>query len=133
MTADSTQRTILIVDDDVDFLIPLEAQLRAKGFDVISANGKDEALQAIEGKTVDLAVLDLMMEHMDDGFALCYELKQINADLPVVLATGVAAETGIEFEAVTEGERGWIKADVVLSKPLRMEQLMREVDRLLKE
>jgi two-component system OmpR family response regulator len=133
MTADSTQRTILIVDDDVDFLIPLEAQLRAKGFDVISANGKDEALQAIEGKTVDLAVLDLMMEHMDDGFALCYELKRINAELPVILATGVASETGIEFDAITEGERGWIKADVVLSKPLRMEQLMREVDRLLKD
>jgi CheY-like chemotaxis protein len=133
MTADSTPKTILIVDDDVDFLIPLEAQLRAKGFDVISANGKDEALQAIEGKPVDLAVLDLMMEHMDDGFALCYELKALNAELPVILATGVAAETGIEFEAVTEGERGWIKADVVLSKPLRMEQLMREVDRLLKD
>ena len=51
--------------------------------------------------------------------------------LPVILATGMVSETGIEFDAATAEERSWIKADTVLNKPLRYEQLKKEIDRLL--
>ena len=45
--------------------------------------------------------------------------------------TGVASETGIDFDASTKEERSWIKADVVLDKPIRFEQLEREIHRLV--
>jgi hypothetical protein len=51
----------------------------------------------------------------------------------VILVTGVAAETGIPFSAATREERIWIKADALLPKPIRFEQLQPEVERLLAE
>ena len=130
---DTTQKTMLIVDDDVDFLFQMETQLRGHGYDVISANGKDEALELVKTTTPDMAILDLMMEHMDDGFTLCYELKKAFPGMPVILVTGVAAETGMSFDTASQGNRDWIKADVLLPKPVRFEQLSREIKRLLKE
>ena len=73
-----------------------------------------------------------MMERMDDGFVLCYDIKKKNADIPVIMVTGVSRETGMEFDAATDEERSWLKADVILAKPIRFEQLTREIDRLLK-
>lgn len=130
---DTTQKTMLIVDDDVDFLFQMETQLRGNGYEVVSANTKDEALKLIETTTPDMAILDLMMEHMDDGFTLCYELKKRIPSMPVILVTGVAAETGMSFDTASQGNRDWIKADVLLPKPVRFEQLSREIKRLLKE
>ena len=43
--------------------------------------------------------------------------------MPVILVTAVASETGLDFDAATAEERGWIKADAVLDKPVRFEQL----------
>ena len=57
---------------------------------------------------------------------------QKNAAMPVILVTGVAGETGIEFDAATEEEKSWIKADVLLSKPIRAEQVLGELTRLIK-
>ena len=47
------------------------------------------------------------------------------------MVTGVAHETGIKFEPGKQQEGGWIKADAVLAKPIRFEQLQRELERLL--
>ena len=49
------------------------------------------------------------------------------------MVTGVASETGIAFAATTAEERRWIKADARVDKPIRFEQLLREIRRLLKE
>ena len=78
-----------------------------------------------------MAIVDLMMENFDDGFRLCYKIKKADKNIPVILVTGVAGETGMDFDASTNEERSWIKADVVLDKPIRFEQLKREMDRLL--
>ena len=74
-----------------------------------------------------------MMEHMDDGFVLCHKLKQHNRSLPVILVTAVASETGMPFEMATREERTWIKADALLAKPIRFEQLKPQVERLMAE
>ncbi|MBN2582351.1 MAG: response regulator [Planctomycetes bacterium] len=125
-------RTILVVDDDMDFRMQLRLQLEAAGFVVVEAEGLSQARQAMAAGRPDLIVVDLMMEHMDDGFTLCHEVKAKDVSLPVVMVTGVAAETGLKFDASTDGERAWVKADALLDKPVRFEQLKREIDRLLK-
>jgi CheY-like chemotaxis protein len=128
----STERkTVLVVDDDVDFLFQEKTQLEAAGFDVMTADSLAAAKQTLAAKHPDLAVLDLMMEEMDAGFTLCYAIKKKNPKTPVILVTGVTSETGLEFDASTDEERSWIKADVLLAKPIRFEQLKREIDRLL--
>lgn len=125
-------KTILIVDDDTDYLSQVEARLRGAGFDVLTADSQSQAEEVLAAHKPDLAVVDLMLEHTDSGIFLSHHIKKIDPRIPVILVTGVTAETGIELDAATEEERSWVKADVLLDKPIRFEQLMREVERLLK-
>ncbi|MDX9722365.1 MAG: response regulator [Myxococcota bacterium] len=124
-------KTILLVDDDVDFVEQQELQLSAMGFDVVKAYSVAEAETLLESVKPDLALLDLMMEFNDGGFVLAYRIRKRYPGTPVIIATNVANETGLEFNAQTNEERSWIKADVMLAKPIRFEQLKREIDRLL--
>jgi CheY-like chemotaxis protein len=125
------QQTILIVDDDPDFLLQTRVQLEAAGYDVLAAESQEAAEELLAATRPDAAVLDLMMENQDAGFALAYRIKKIDEAIPVLLVSGVTSETGLEFDAATEEERSWVKADAFLSKPVRFEQLTRELDRLL--
>ncbi len=127
------QRTVLVVDDDSDFLYQQRLQLEASGFKVIEAATAEQAKALMNKGRPDIAIVDLMIEYVDAGFSLCYFLKKKWPDLPVIMVTGVASETGIDFDASTEEERAWVKADVLLSKPIRFEQLKREIDRLLQD
>jgi CheY-like chemotaxis protein len=73
-----------------------------------------------------------MMENDDSGFILCYKLKRKYPDVPIIIATGVTAETGMLFDITGDDERKWIKADLFLDKGIRDDQLQREINRLLK-
>ena len=127
------EKTILIVDDDPDFLLPMQVRLSKAGYKVVTAESRKAAEETLEELRPDLAVVDLMMEHMDAGFTLCYHIKKKDPSIGVILVTGVAAETGLEFDAATSEERAWVKADAMLAKPVRFEQLEREIERLLKD
>ncbi|MCK9244876.1 MAG: response regulator [Candidatus Marinimicrobia bacterium] len=129
----NTAKKILLVDDDIDFLVQIQTRLKAQQYDVITAEGQQDAEKILAETKPDLAILDLMMEQVDGGFALAYHLKQKYPDVPIILCTAVASETGIEFDASTDEERSWIKADVFLPKPVRFEQLAREIERLLQD
>lgn len=130
-TAMNEMKTVLVVDDDMDFLLQQKVYLTNAGYRVISAYGRKEAEQLAAKEKIDCAVIDLMMEEVDGGFVLAHHLKNSNPDMPVIMVTAVTSETGLHFGAVGEGERKWIKADVVLAKPIRYEQLLQEIQRLL--
>lgn len=126
-------KTILVVDDDYDFRLQQRLHLEDAGYRVIDAEGRKKALETIANTKFDLALVDLMMEEVDAGFSLCQQIKKKYPRTPIIMITGVAEETGLEFSASTEEERSWIKADALLEKPIRFEQLHREIKRLLKE
>ncbi len=126
-------RTVLVVDDDIDFLQQQKLQLAGAGFNVVAAESQAQAQKLLEELKPDIAVLDLMMEHFDGGFALCYQIKKRYPNVPVIIVTGVTSETSLSFDAATAEERSWVKADALLPKPIRFEQLKREIDRLLEE
>jgi CheY-like chemotaxis protein len=131
MTATSA-KTILVVDDDFDFITQQKMQLEKAGFAVITADSQKHAEDILAQTRPDLAIVDLMMEYKDSGFALCYHIKKKDSSIPVILVTSVTSETGLEFDAATEEERSWVKADAMLTKPLRFEQLLSEIQQLLK-
>lgn len=126
---DATGQTVLIVDDDPDFLLQQKVQFEAAGYTPLTASTKDEALKLLEQHRPDVAVVDLMMEEEDTGFVVCYQIKKKNPDVLVIMVTGVASETGIEFDAATDEERAWVKADALLPKPVRFEQVLAEIER----
>jgi CheY-like chemotaxis protein len=127
-----TTKTILVVDDNPDFILQLQLILEADGFRVVAARSQPEAEAAMEAERPDLAILDLMMEHMDSGFVLCHHIRKGYPGTPVIMVTAVTAETGLEFDAATDSERSCYKADAILDKPVRPDQLRREIKRLLK-
>jgi len=122
--------TVLLVDDDPDFLEQHRLLLERAGYHVRAATSEAEAVALLDEGAIDAAVLDLMLEHDDGGFVLAHRIKRRWADVPVVLVTNVTAETGMRFGGGKDGR--WLKADAVLSKPIRIEQLTRELNRLLK-
>jgi len=126
-------KTILLVDDDLDYREQMQMQLEAAGYTVNAADSLSAARTLLEKQRPDLALVDLMLEEMDGGFTLCYQIKKMDKNIPVLLVTAVTSETGLNFDAATEEERSWVKADGVLAKPVRFEQLQREIKRLLKE
>lgn len=128
----NTNKTILIVDDDIDYLFQLRLQVEKFGFNVVVAESQKEAENLLASIKPDLAILDLMMENDDSGFILCYKMKRKYPDVPIIIATAVAAETGMTFGISTEQERKWIRADLYLEKGIRPDQLHKEILKLLK-
>ena len=126
-------QNVLVVDDDPDFREQQELMLAEADVTIRSASSISEATSLLNEFKPDVALLDLMMEHEDDGFTLAYRVKQRYPETIVIIITSVASETGLEFGAATSEERKWVKADALLAKPVRLEQLHREIARLRKE
>jgi DNA-binding response OmpR family regulator len=78
--------TILIVDDNRDFVEFVKFLLLHHGFTVRCALNGPEGLEIVRKQSVDLVILDVMMPKMD-GLAVCRELKQLAPNLPVILLT----------------------------------------------
>jgi len=124
--------TIFVVDDDYDYLYQLKAGLMDMGFDVITAEGQQEAEKIMTKVNPHLAILDLMMESHDSGFILCHKIKDLYPDLPIIIVSAVTAETGFDFDVTSQEEQSWIKAELFLDKGIRLDQLQREIHKLLK-
>lgn len=127
----SKQPTILIVDDDPDIIEQLTMLIKSEGYTVAAAGSQEEAEQLLMTVKPDLAIVDLMMEQMDSGFILAHEIKKLYPETPVIILTSVKSATGISFAAASEEQKSWIKADRLLDKPIRPEQLRNELSRLL--
>lgn len=127
----ASEKTVLIVDDDVDFLTQTQVQLQAAGYHVVAAESLKQADEALAAGRPDAAIIDLMMEETDAGFVLAHRIKRLDPAIPVIMVTAVTSQTGLQFDTVADDARFWIKADVILDKPVRFEQLTRELERLM--
>ncbi|MCP1134064.1 response regulator transcription factor [Paenibacillus polysaccharolyticus] len=116
--------TILVADDDANIRELVCLFLRNDGFDTIEAVDGHQALTLYKERHIDLVVLDIMMPVMD-GWALCRELRQLNADLPLLMLTA----RGETWEKVKGFELG---TDDYLTKPFDPLELTVRVKALLK-
>jgi DNA-binding response OmpR family regulator len=126
------KKKILIIDDDIDYLGQVEMQLKSMGFETITAGSQKEGEKLMEESAPHLAIIDLMMENKDSGFILSYKLKKKFPGMPIIIASAVTAETGMNFGLETEDDKNWIHADKFLEKGIRKDQLEREIKKLLK-
>ena len=85
------KKKILIVDDDIDVINVLQTILEHEGYEVISANNKNEGIKTAREAKPDLAILDVMMTTQYEGFELAKELSEDVAfkDMPVVMQTSI--------------------------------------------
>lgn len=110
------QKTVLLVEDDPDMREELAWLIEDWGYSVVTAGGGHEALAVLS--TMDppcLAILDLMMPHMDGWQLRAALLEQPSlASVPVVLLSGVA---DLEAQAKTMDVVGY------LTKPFDIDEL----------
>ncbi len=127
---DNAKMKILVVEDDPDMMEQMKVYLESEGYDVLSASTQKEAEPLIKPGAFRAAVLDLMMENPDSGFVLSHKIKKMDAKIPVVIVTSVTKETGYYFDKAHD-PKDWIKADAIIHKELRFEQLKAELRRLM--
>ena len=110
-------KTILIIDDEVDFANTIKMRLEASGYSVICANEGKSGLEAARKNNPDVILLDLIMTEMN-GFLVLSELKKdpYTAAIPVIIVT---AKLDTEYALDAEN----LGADAYLSKPVKIADL----------
>lgn len=109
---------ILVVDDDVYIQQLVSIHLSREGYQVYKANHAEEALALLEEKTVDLAIVDVMMPGMD-GFELTKVLSE-DLTIPVILLTAKGQ--------LSDKERGFLAgSEDYIVKPFEVKELLYRV------
>jgi DNA-binding NtrC family response regulator len=117
---DMENEKILLVDDEPDFVEALAKRLKIHGMDVETAGGGEEALKKARAEDFTAVVLDLKMPGMD-GVETLARLKEINADLQIILLTG----HGSIREGVDAMKHGALD---FLEKPADFKELLEKIE-----
>jgi len=117
---------VLVVDDEPDALELIEFNLKAAGFDIVTALDGAEALRKARSVVPNLIVLDLMLPEVD-GLEVCKILRRDPATsaIPVIMLTAKASE----LDRVLGLELG---ADDYITKPFSPRELVLRVKNLLR-
>ena len=115
---------ILVIDDEQDICEILQYNLETEGFEVMTANSAEEALQ-LPLHEFSLILLDVMMGEMS-GFQMARQLKDspTTAQIPIIFITALDGE-----DSLVKGLN--IGADDYIAKPLSMKEVMARVRAVL--
>ena len=110
---------ILLCEDDENLGMLLREYLQAKGYMAELCPDGEAGYKAFMKTKFDICVLDVMMPKKD-GFTLAQEIRQANAEIPIIFLTAKTLK-----EDILEGFK--IGADDYISKPFSMEAILRRV------
>ena len=117
-----TNKTIMVVDDDVKTVELVKLYLERDGHKVLTAYDGEEALRVFRENHPSLVVLDVMLPGIN-GVEICRRLRS-ESDVPIIMLT---ARTRDE-DKLTGLDTG---ADDYLIKPFIPEELVAKVEKLL--
>jgi DNA-binding NtrC family response regulator len=107
-----SQTRILIADDQPDVLEALRLLLKREGFKIESAESPQQALQAIENRDYDVAIIDLNYTRDttsgQEGLELLGKIQAIDSMLPVIVMTAWGS-VDLAVEAMRRGARDFIQ------------------------
>jgi two-component system NtrC family response regulator len=116
--------TILIVDDEKNYLVVFGTFLSEEGYETLTADNAQSALEIVESTDLDLVLTDMKMSPMD-GIELLKSIKERVPDLPVVMMTAY----GTVEKAVEAMQLG---AFNFILKPFQNETLKQIVDKAVR-
>jgi two-component system, OmpR family, KDP operon response regulator KdpE len=114
---------ILVVDDEPQIRRSLQVNLEGKGYAVFTADGADQAFQAISNKPPDVILVDLLMPQID-GIELTRRIRQ-QSGVPIIVVSAIGDERK-KVEALEVG------ADDYVTKPFNMEELLARIKSVLR-
>ena len=106
---------ILVVDDEASIVTMLAYNLKKEGYDVVTAEDGEVALEKFESENPDLLLLDIMMPKMD-GYEVCRKIRE-KSNVPIIMLTARADEV----DKVVGLEMG---ADDYVTKPFGSAELL---------
>lgn len=108
---------VLIIDDDSRNIFALNATLKAKGYECISANEAHQGIAFVEKMPgIDVVLIDMMMPGMD-GYEAIPEIKKRNEKVSVIAVTAQAMHGDME-KCMAAG------ADDYIPKPIDVDRLL---------
>lgn len=109
---------ILVVDDEASIVTMLAYNLKKEGYDVVTAEDGEVALEKFESEKPDLLLLDIMMPKID-GYEVCRKIRE-KSNVPIIMLTARADEV----DKVVGLEMG---ADDYVTKPFGNRELIARV------
>lgn len=115
----STEKTVLVVEDEANIVTILTVNLEKEGYRVLSAYDGQAGLDLARREKPDLILLDLMLPKMN-GFEVCRTLRDDGDTVPILMLTAREEES----DKVKGLELG---ADDYITKPFSMRELLARV------
>lgn len=113
---------ILLVDDDSGMVETLSDILRARRYDVVTADSGESAVERVRESAFDVVLMDIQMPGLN-GVEALQAMKAMKPDLKVIMMTAFTRD-----DLVQEARRA--SAVAVVSKPLELDQVLELVDRV---
>lgn len=116
---------ILIADDEPNIVLALELLMKREGYETLSVDNGQKALEAVKEFRPDLVILDIMMPRMD-GYEVCQLIRADTSvrDVCIIMLTAKGREV--------EKEKGMaLGADLYITKPFSTREVMMKVRELL--
>lgn len=114
----SRKARILVVDDEARYLRAIQINLEASGYEVLTAQNGQQALDITANQEPNLVLLDIRLPDLD-GFEVCRRLRQFST-APIIMLTALAADAD-KVKGLDTG------ADDYVTKPFSAEELMARV------
>ena len=115
---------ILFVEDDESLAFVVKDNLIKQGYEVDHLEDGASAFESFKSTTYDLCLLDVMLPKMD-GFSLGQQIRQLNADVPIIYLTAKA----MQEDRLTGFRSG---GDDYITKPFSIEELFFRIEVFLK-
>lgn len=112
---------VLIIDDDTRNIFALRAVLRARGFEILTANGAEEGIRLLlqQQDAVDAVLMDIMMPDMDGYEAIGRIRGEAGIAQTPVVAVTAQAMVGDQEKCLAAG------ANAYISKPIDIDELLK--------
>ncbi len=120
---DPMKKKILVVEDEEGLRLLYEEELKAEGYEVLTAQNGREAVQQLEEKKPDLIVLDIVMPVMD-GMEALGRIVGKDRKIPVILNTS--------YPGYRDDFMSWA-ADAYVTKSIDLTELKNKVRDLLEK
>ncbi|MBP3038754.1 response regulator transcription factor [Bacillaceae bacterium Marseille-Q3522] len=117
-------KTILIVDDEISIVKICQRYLESEGFQVLTEENGEAALECYRKNTVDLLIVDIMMPKMD-GYTFVKHILELDENVPFLFLTALNQEKE-KLYGLTLG------ADDFLTKPFSPRELVLRVKNILR-
>ena len=126
------QKQLLIIDDDPDFVEGIKSILDMAGYSVDVAYNPDTGLQALQEKSYDLLLLDIMMGRGAEGIMIARKLRKDAKlrEMPVLIITGIREQMAFLFPGEPVHPR-FVAVDELVEKPVEPKLLLEKVSTLI--